>query len=190
MPSFSLAFRLLAISDRHSGEIDLPNLAARGGALLLRDKDMTRTERVKLGRRVRDQTNALGIPLIVHGDVDLARELQAQGLHLPARTAPRLERGLIVGCSCHDEDELLRAIEARVDYVTLSPVLLSPKKAQALGWDHFSTLARSSSLPVFALGGLGPNDLAEARRHGAWGVAGIRGFIEAGHPARNGTAPS
>ena len=190
MPSPSLPFRLLAISDRRSGEIDLSKLASHGGALLLRDKDMTRDARAEFGRTVRAQTKALGIPLIVHGDVGLARELQATGLHLPARTAPRPERGLIVGCSCHDEGELLRAVEAGVDYVTLSPVLLSPRKGQAMGWARFAVLARSCSLPVFGLGGLGPKDLAEAQKHGAWGVAGIRGFLEVGPQAGSGVMPS
>lgn len=178
MLSPALPFRLLAITDHRSGDVDLRSLAARGGALLLRDKDMTPAARTELGRTLRAQTIALGIPLLVHGDVALARELEARGVHFPARTPPRLEPGLIVGCSCHNQAELTRAIEAEVNYVTLSPVLFSPGKSDGLGWTHFASLASGCPLPVFGLGGLGPDDLKEARSHGAWGVAGIRHFLK------------
>ena len=82
-----------------------------------------------------------------------------------------------MGCSCHDQAELARAEAAGVDFVTLSPVLASPGKGAPLGWDRFEALARTTRLPVFALGGVGPEDLEEARRLGAFGVAGIRGFV-------------
>jgi predicted flavoprotein YhiN len=37
-------------------------------------------------------------------------------------------------------------------------------------------LRAQTALPAYALGGVGPEDLGEARRHGAQGVAGIRAF--------------
>ena len=43
-----------------------------------------------------------------------------------------------------------------------------------IGWEAFAALRESVSLPVYAIGGLGPEDMDDARRQGAQGVAGIR----------------
>jgi 8-oxo-dGTP diphosphatase len=173
----ALPFAHLAITDQASGATDLEGLAALGGALLLRDKHEKPSTREALAQTLRAATTKLDIPLIVHGDAALARQVAADGLHLPSHTPPRAIPGLIVGCSCHDETELDRAVAAGVDYVMLSPVLSSPGKSRPLGWDRFAALAQRCPLPLFALGGLGPEDLAQARSHGAWGIAGIRGFL-------------
>lgn len=173
----ALPFTHIAITDQSSVATDLEGLAALGGALLLRDKHNVPAAREDLAQTLRAATTKLDIPLIVHGDAALARRVAADGLHLPSHTPPRAIAGLIVGCSCHDETELDRAVSAGIDYVMLSPVLASPGKGPPLGWDRFAALAQSCPLPVFALGGLGPEDLAQARTHGAWGIAGIRGFL-------------
>ncbi|MCY1455219.1 Thiamine-phosphate synthase [compost metagenome] len=43
-----------------------------------------------------------------------------------------------------------------------------------MGWDTFETLRAQVSLPLYALGGLHPDDITQARRHGAQGIAAIR----------------
>ncbi|MDE2279879.1 MAG: thiamine phosphate synthase, partial [Xanthomonadaceae bacterium] len=51
--------------------------------------------------------------------------------------------------------------------------------ASPLGWARFEALAGAAAMPVYALGGLSPEQLAQARTAGAHGVAGIRGFWSA-----------
>ncbi|MDQ3495652.1 MAG: thiamine phosphate synthase, partial [Pseudomonadota bacterium] len=41
---------------------------------------------------------------------------------------------------------------------------------------RFARLRETVSLPVYAIGGLVPADLAQARQHGAQGIAAIRGL--------------
>jgi 8-oxo-dGTP diphosphatase len=83
-----------------------------------------------------------------------------------------------VGASCHDADELERAALIGADFATLSPVraTASHPGASPLGWERFAELVREARLPVYALGGAGPEDLDRARASGAQGVAGIRAF--------------
>ncbi|MEO6171717.1 MAG: thiamine phosphate synthase [Arenimonas sp.] len=45
-----------------------------------------------------------------------------------------------------------------------------------MGWSGFTKLRNEVSLPIFALGGMTPKDIAKARQHGAQGVAGISRF--------------
>lgn len=78
----------------------------------------------------------------------------------------------------HDAHELARADALGVDDLLLGPLRPTPTHpgAAGLGWAGFEALRARTALPVYALGGVGAADLAEARRHGAQGVAGIRGF--------------
>ena len=43
-----------------------------------------------------------------------------------------------------------------------------------MGWEGFAALREAVSLPIYAIGGLSPDDIGEARRHGAQGIAAIR----------------
>jgi 8-oxo-dGTP diphosphatase len=46
-----------------------------------------------------------------------------------------------------------------------------------MGWERFAALAVQAGLPVFAIGGQSPATVAQARRHGAHGIAGIRSIV-------------
>jgi 8-oxo-dGTP diphosphatase len=98
------------------------------------------------------------------------RQYAAKGRPFPA------ERWL--AASCHNAEELALAVQMGVDFVTLSPLqpTLTHPQATPLGWDAASELISSSNLPVFLLGGLGPQDCERAWQIGAQGVAGIRAF--------------
>ena len=92
-------------------------------------------------------------------------------------TRPSIERG-ILAASCHNAEELAMAAEMGVDFVTLSPVLptATHPDAQPLGWERASELIRTVNMPVYLLGGLGPQELTQAIEAGAQGVAAIRGL--------------
>lgn len=124
-----------------------------------------------------------GARLLLNRDLASIRELPCHGLHLTARRLTRLthrpgESRYPVGASCHDARELSHAERLGLDYALLSPVraTLSHPDARPLGWLGFAELAEDAKLPVYALGGLGPDDLEQAFTHGAQGIAAIRGL--------------
>lgn len=80
--------------------------------------------------------------------------------------------------ACHDQASVARAQSLGFDAVLLSPVLNTTTHldADALGWAQFKQIAETCDIPVFALGGLKPENLAQAQAHAAYGVAGIRHF--------------
>ncbi len=101
---------------------------------------------------------------------------QCRGVHLTAKAlmaATERPDATLVGASCHDERELDHAERIGVDYAVVGPVKASASHpgAAPLGWARFAELARDRPMPLFAIGGLTRADLAEARRHGAHGVA-------------------
>lgn len=122
---------------------------------------------------------AYGATVILNGDIELARTLRAAGVQLTSGQLATLERRPDiewVGASCHNADELRRAIDLDLDYALLSPVL--PTKthpdAAALGWGQFAALCASSPIPIFALGGMRPDLQETAWSHGAHGIAMMR----------------
>ncbi|WHZ19272.1 MAG: hypothetical protein OJF55_001421 [Rhodanobacteraceae bacterium] len=125
--------------------------------------------------------------LLLNHDIELARELGV-GVHLKAaqlrdlRERP-LARGAWVGASCHTAEELELAARLGADFATLSPVraTASHPDAAPLGWERFAALVADARLPVYALGGVAPDDLERARAGGAQGVAGIRAFATTAH---------
>src|SRR5690606_24399579 len=63
-----------------------------------------------------------------------------------------------------------------LDYALLGPV--KPTQTHpgvtGIGWERFAELAGDLPLPVLGLGGLSATEMAEAREHGAHGIASIR----------------
>ncbi|NUG50783.1 NUDIX domain-containing protein [Acinetobacter lactucae] len=125
--------------------------------------------------------------LIINVDIwrQLSPELQKQikTVHLKQSQLMNLHKGdLTVGvryiAACHDAVSLKQAQQVGCDAVFISPVkpTTTHPEAIALGWERFSDLAQNSQIPVFALGGVHPDDLATAQQHGAYGLAGIRNF--------------
>lgn len=121
-----------------------------------------------------------GVQWLLNRDIDLARRLGV-GVHLGSEQVLQLDArplpvGQLVAASCHDLAQLHAAQRLGCDFAVLGPVQPSASHpgAPALGWDAFEQLREQVSLPIYALGGLHPDDLAEARRHGAQGIAAIR----------------
>lgn len=114
-----------------------------------------------------------------HLDLNLVSKLNLQGVHFTSYALMQLQErpiGMLCGASCHNRQELAKAEELQLDYVTLSPVkeTRSHIGISPLGWDEFRTLIAGYSLPVYALGGMQAADLLAARLHGAHGIAMLR----------------
>lgn len=114
--------------------------------------------------------------------IDLS-QIEFAGFHADSKTLNSLSQRPRVGlfsASCHNMEELLLAIKLNSDFVVLSPVqkTASHPDMQAMGWSQFSNLIESSSVPVYALGGVSENDLETAWQHGAQGIAAISALWE------------
>ncbi|MFA7541630.1 MAG: thiamine phosphate synthase [Lysobacterales bacterium] len=96
---------------------------------------------------------------------------------VPAWPRSRQARGWLAA-SCHNAEELAMAARLGCDFATVSPVAAtaSHPDARPLGWPGLADLIADSRLPVYALGGLGSDDIGSARDLGALGVAAIRAF--------------
>jgi 8-oxo-dGTP diphosphatase len=135
--------------------------------------------RVALAERVIQQ-HGPRTQWLVNRDIELAARLGV-GVHLGSEQllgldARPLAAGQLVAASCHDLEQLQAAQRLGCDFAVLGPVqaTASHPGAAPLGWEAFEALREQVSLPLYALGGMAPADIAQARRHGAQGIAAIR----------------
>ena len=195
---------LVLITDRRMVHGELASAVARalaGGvtAVMLREKDLGTADLVGLGRGVRDACRAAGAPFLVNHDLEAARELGADGVHLGygaaavAEARAALGADILVGRSTHELDEIREAFRAGADYATFGPVWDTPSKRGLVAPCGTSRLAEAAAAvaprPVLALGGVTAARAAEVRRAGAAGIACIGAILGAGaEPGGEGAA--
>ena len=124
--------------------------------------------------------------VFVNHDADLAQQT-GSGLHLRAGQLAAFEpatwpKELPLAASCHGAEELRHAERIGCLFAVLGSIGATPTHPEVagIGWSGFSALREGASLPLYAIGGLGPGDIAQARSHGAQGVAAIRSLWPTG----------
>ncbi len=160
----------------------------RVDGVLLREKDLDDLELFAFARvasALRQERRAPNL-LLISGRADLALAADLDGTHLPADEIPaallrqRFGSRLLLGRSTHHPDEVAAARKDGVDYVTFGPVFATPSKARYGDPPGLAGLEQAArqGLPVLALGGMMPENLARAAAAGAAGVAAIRAFAD------------
>ncbi len=155
--------------------------ALAGGLKLVqvRERGMDEAALRAFASEVISRARPSGAMVMINADPALAASLGADGVHLSAARLSRLERRPDlpwVAASCHDASALERAADLGLDFAVLGPVRPTPTHPDAapLGWARFRELIGDCPLPVFAIGGMRPEQLDEAWAHGAHGVAVMR----------------
>jgi 8-oxo-dGTP diphosphatase len=158
-------------------------LASGARLIQLRSKRLGDDALRPLAVELQQLVSAHGAALMVNDHTALAEQLALDGVHLSGAELMRATRrplpnGFRVGASCHDERELAQAARIGVDFAVLGPVQYTQSHPSQvpIGWGRFAELCRQAPFPIFALGGLGIDDLPRAIDAGAQGVAGISAF--------------
>jgi len=120
-----------------------------------------------------------GVKVIINSDVNLAYEINADGVHLTSKdliSIKKIPKNLIVSASCHTQEEIDIAEKLNINFLVLSAIkkTLSHPDIKPIGWDEFENIANRVNTPIYALGGLGVNDYSIALENGAIGIASQR----------------
>lgn len=155
--------------------------AAAGGAGIfqVREKGMRDRELLAHLRAVRRWTREADGLLIVNDRPDLAALCGADGVHVGQEelTAGEARRVVgpdrLVGVSTHDVEQARAAVLDGADYLGVGPVFSSRTKAfdSLAGLELVRAVAGEIGLPWYAIGGIGPENVAAAREAGARRVA-------------------
>ena len=163
--------------------------AARPAGIILREKDLPPLEYKKLAVAVMDLCARRGIPCILHTFAEEALELGAPAIHLPLpalRSLSPAERRAFsaLGASCHSAEDAAEAEALGCAYVTAGHVFDTACKAgtPGRGPDFLRDVCRRVSIPVYAIGGITPENVVAARAAGAAGACVMSGAMTCADP--------
>jgi thiamine-phosphate pyrophosphorylase len=189
--------RLHVITDyalqRRWPHVEIARRAVAGGADVVQLREKTPVSTLQLMRTASEirRIVSAGVQLIVNDRADVALAAAADGVHvgrhdLPAHCAREIV-GLnrLVGGTANSVEEARRRFDQPFDYIGVGPVYGTTSKkdpAPRLGLEALEQIARESRVPVIAIGGIGPDQVAEVMATGVHGIAVLSGIVCAEDP--------
>jgi len=139
--------------------------ALAGGARIIqfRDKSRDQSQRLSTAKAIRKSTHAIDALFIVNDDVELAKKVQADGVHLgkddthPADARKQLGENCLIGVSCYNRFDLaVTAVSQGADYVAFGSFFPSSTKPNAVkaDVDLLHRARQELDIPVAAIGGI------------------------------------
>lgn len=155
--------------------------AVSGGAtcVQLREKHLPPQQLEELARRVKQVTDAYGVPLIINDSVSIARAVDAAGVHIgqedcSVQEARRiLGPDKVIGVSARSVQQAQLAQSQGANYLGVGAVFGTTTKADAkpLSRQMLREIAQSVTIPAVAIGGINERNIKELACCGIAGVA-------------------
>lgn len=187
--------KVLCVTNRAlCGEDFLTRIAAVAAAgadgMILREKDLPETEYAALAESVREICRRRGVSCILHSFPQTAAALHADFLHLPLPVLRALSADAraalpAFGVSCHSVQDAQEAETAGAAYLIAGHIFATDckKGVPARGLSFLREVCSSVSVPVYAIGGITPDNAAEVISAGAAGVCVMSGLMQCEDPA-------
>ena len=180
------------ITDQGDSLTERVTRAFKGGVSVLqyraKDKshDLCRSE----GRELQKLCRSFGVVFIVNDDLQLACDLDADGVHLGqddgtvAEARRLLGPGRIIGISTHNLEEALRAQDEGADYIGFGAMYPSESKTvtRIAGTAGLAELRGRIQIPVVAIGGITTGNACRVIDAGADAVAVISSVLSSPRP--------
>ena len=186
--------RLYGILDLgYVGSCQLVEMARRltipGGVdiLQLRAKGFSAAEVATFARSILPVARDAGIPFLINDFPEVAAEVDADGVHVGQDDASvesarqLLGPGRIVGKSTHSLVQAREAFGQPVEYIGFGPIFATPTKPEyePIGPAEIGIVERESPVPVFCIGGIKRENLANLLEAGARRVVIVSGLLVA-----------
>jgi thiamine-phosphate pyrophosphorylase len=161
--------------------------------LQLRMKRAGRDEIVRTASAVRDITRGSETLFIVNDDPAIAREVDADGVHLGQDDMPLPEAraawpapGKVFGLSTHNVEQARLAERIAPDYIGIGPIYATPTKDipdPTVGLENLRRITAAGALTTVAIGGINIANLRETLAAGATNFAVVRAVMQSPDPA-------
>ena len=158
-------------------------------ALILREKDLAPDAYETLGRKALEICEGYEVPCFLHGAyLHSAERLSHQLVHMPfsqlsmlAETPGKLDEYAEISVSCHSLPEVRRAQELGATRIVLGTIFRTDCKPglEGAGLGFLREACAATSLPVFAIGGITPEQLPAVLDAGAAGACMMSWFMRA-----------
>jgi thiamine-phosphate pyrophosphorylase len=148
-------------------------------ALQLREKELPSDELYRLAEDVQRSVGGYGAKLLINDRADIAAAIGAAGVHLTEHSMPVAAARRILGddaliaVSAHTPDGVAAAESEGADFVVFGPVFrtTSHPTVAPVGIKVLEQITSRVKVPVFAVGGITPETVAQCLESGARGVA-------------------
>ncbi len=170
-------------SEKKSQILELIKTAAESNVALIqiREKQIPSRLIFEIAAEAARITQNTETKLLVNDRADIALAAKADGVHLTSTSIAanvikqHFPKKFIVGVSAHTIETAEIAREQGADFVTFSPIFLSPGKSEPQGIEKLREICRRlNDFPIIALGGIDETNYAEILDAGASGFAAIR----------------
>jgi thiamine-phosphate pyrophosphorylase len=168
--------------------------AITGGAQIVQIWNATgkaRKDTLRVAKAIHSKTLKQDIPLIVNNDISLAKKLDAEGVHfddfrVSAGDVRRLlETDVIVGYTCGNDQTQARKTETLgADYLSFCAVFPSPsvESCEIVPLESVRQAKNTVHIPVFASGGITPENAHLVLEAGADGLAIASSILKSANP--------
>ena len=164
--------------------------AIRGGAgcIQLREKGGNKREILNQALELRRLTREEGVTFIVNDHLDIALEVEADGVHLgqedlPLESARRLSRGrLLIGISTHTRAQAVEAEQKGAGYINIGPIFPTQTKGvpvHPVTPSLIKEVAPLVQVPITVMGGIHLENVREVVLAGADRIAVVSEVVAA-----------
>ena len=159
--------------------------ALKGGITLFQFREkgeggLEGKEKVALARKIQELCKKYQVPFIVNDDIELALEIDADGVHvgqddLGVDEIRKLMPNKIIGLSIKNEEEFKQSKVEYVDYVGAGPVFLTQSKEDAgaaIGYEGLEIMRKLlPEMPLVAIGGIETHHIKDIMKTNVDGVS-------------------
>lgn len=151
-----------------------------GSAVIIRDYN--HSDRENYARHLVHIAHECGVMALVAGDVALARNVAADGLHMPEyqlwQKTPNLAGMSLVTAAVKNRRSMIRAAAIGVDMGLCSPIFptASHPNSNVMGVHRLARLIDRAPLPIIALGGMNEMTMKKLKDINIAGIAAIDGL--------------
>lgn len=179
-------------NERGNIEVVKEMIAAGIKIIQYREKDKKALYKYNECLKIRKLTKEANVTFIVNDDIDIAIAVKADGVHIGQEDLPikivreLVPKDMIIGLSTHSPEQARKAVEDGADYIGVGPIFKTFTKKDVcapVGFDYLDyvvgDLAKETSIPFVAIGGIKESNVLDVSRHGAKCIAMVTEIVGA-----------
>ena len=179
------AMLLYAITDRtwlgNNSLYEQVEDAIKGGAtfIQLREKNLSYEKFLEEAKKIKEITDKYGVPFVINDNVEIAKEIDADGDHVgqsdteAKRAREILGKDKIIGISAGNLKEAIDAEKNGADYIGIGAMFHTDTKSDATSvtFEEAKEITGKVNIPVVAIGGINSENILSLKGTGVDGVA-------------------
>ena len=166
--------------------------ALKGGVtfLQLREKDLNTENFLQEAEEMKKLCAAYRVPFVINDNVEIARTVGADGVHVGQDDMPAwkvreiLGEDKIIGVSAQTVEQAIKAEKDGADYLGVGAVFPTSSKADAVEVEHATLrdICVAVQIPVVAIGGISAENVSQLAGTGIDGIAVISAIFAQDFP--------